>query len=428
MPVQQIPTNDVNSPNEIALRPLTRSASAVMTLTLAGFFAVSYIPGALETGSRVATVPFRGLVLALIIYTGYRYLEAGYLRMRMSVISLLVLFFWTAYCTRFVADGAVLQVPLGQPPWYMALYLFGICVPTFTVLYLIRDISLYRKALVWTMLPLGACCLASAFLPQATEQVSGAGHKANEILNHIGYGHMGVTTVVLALFVLLKIGGRHRPWYLRLLAAGAVCLGVFTLMAAVSRGAVVAGILVIPVALYLGLRLGSRLLAIVTVVALGFVLSVTAAYLSRKGEQVVRLVASASAYSSAHPSIYGRQTMLRDAWHEYLTHPWLGSSIVERNTLSYPHNAIVEAFMATGTFGGAALTLLVIIAVYRARIIIRRDPEMAWLPLCFLQYLTGAMFSGGLWDNVILWGLMAVMLGVEKPRTPRRKVAIEYAA
>jgi O-antigen ligase len=89
--------------------------------------------------------------------------------------------------------------------------------------------------------------------------------------------------------------------------------------------------------------------------------------------------------------------------------------MVERNALFYPHNVIVEAFMATGTFGGTAFLLLVLIALYRAIRMIRLDPIMAWVPICFLQQLIGAMFSGGLYSNVPLWGMMGIMLGSDLP-------------
>ena len=71
--------------------------------------------------------------------------------------------------------------------------------------------------------------------------------------------------------------------------------------------------------------------------------------------------------------------------------------------------------MATGTFGGTAFALLVLAAIYRAILLIRRDPAMAWIPICFFQQLIGAMFSGGLYGNVSLWGMMAIMLGADLP-------------
>jgi O-antigen ligase len=355
-------------------------------------------------------------MLLLLLYAFYRLLGVRHLRVRLSVTTLVVVFFWTAYSLRFIADATLLQIPLGSPPTDMALSLFAMCLPTFIVLYLIRDISLYGKALTWTMLALGLCCLASMFRTRTSQDVTLHGrYQGNDILNPVSYGHMGVTAIILGLFVLLQIGRTRKRWYLRLLASGTVCLGAFSILAASSRGALVAGIVLVPIVGYLGLRCGSKLFTIGICIALGFVLSIAITYFSQNGLKLDRLLGSAAAYNIANDSVNSRHNMIRDAWREYLDHPWLGSSIVERNALIYPHNAIVEAFMATGTFGGTAFALLVLAAIYRAILLIRRDPAMAWIPICFFQQLIGAMFSGGLYGNVSLWGMMAIMLGADLP-------------
>lgn len=390
-------------------------ASVALTGNLAGFLIVSYIPDALGVDSRVATVPFRALMLAFLIYAAYRTLESGHLRGRISPTSLLVIFFWTAYCSRFTVDAAVLAVPLGSPPSDMALYLFGIVLPTFIVFYLIRDIGLYQGALIWTMLGLGACCLVSMLRTRTAGDFAktGIGYEANGVVNHILYGHMGVTAVILGLFVLLRIGRRDSPWYIRLLAAGVACLGVFSVFASGSRGALAAGVILIPVVIYLGLRRGSKIFTLLVCLALGSVFSATTAYLSENGMRLDRLLFSSMNYSVGSDSVYNREAMFRDAWRQYLDHPVTGSSIVERNTLSYPHNAILEAFMATGTFGGTVFVLLVAIASYRALRFMNCDPVTVWIPLCFFQQLIAAMFSGGLYGNMLLWGMMAIMLGAD---------------
>jgi O-antigen ligase len=405
--------------SEVTTAETSRLAAMVtllMTGTLAGFLMVSYVPGALGVDSRVATVPFRGLMLLLQLYALFRFLGAGHLRMGMSITSVVAVFFWTAYSLRFIVDAALLQVPLGADPSDMALSLFAICLPTFIVLYQIRDIELYRKALAWSMLALGVCCLASMLRTRTAQDVALHGrYQGNDILNPISYGHMGVTAIILGLFVLLQIGRVRTPWYLRVGAACTVCLGGFSILAASSRGALVAAILLVPIVGYLGLRCGSRLFTIGICIVLGFFLSITITYFSQTGLRLDRLLGSTTAYNIANDSVNSRHNMIRDSWREYLDHPWLGSSVVERNALIYPHNAIVEAFMATGTFGGTAFALLVLAAIYRAIRLIRRYPAMAWIPLCFFQQLIGAMFSGGLYSNVPLWGMMAIMLGTDHP-------------
>jgi O-Antigen ligase len=227
---------------------------------------------------------------------------------------------------------------------------------------------------------------------------------------------MGLTAMILGLFVLLEIGRVRRGWTVRLLAAATVCAGAFSILAASSRGALVAAVLLLPVVVYLGLRRGSRWLAIGICVVGFFMISAAAGYLTRNGTDVWRLLGSAEAYSMSNTSVYERQYLARDAWHEYLQHPILGSSMVERRSLAYPHNCVVEAFMATGTFGGAIFVSMLLMAVYRAIILTRVDVAMSWVSLCFFQQLIAAMFSGGLYGNAALWGMMAIVLGADLPR------------
>jgi hypothetical protein len=396
---------------------LSGIASIALTGNMVGFFMVSYIPDALGVDSRVATVPYRALMLGFLIYACGRILNSGHLRMQMSPTSLLVIFFWVAYSLRFIVDAAVLEVPLGSPPEEMALYLFGIVIPTFTVFYLIGDIGLYRKALTWILLGLGMCCLVSMLRTRTAQDVakSGIGYGANYVLNHILYGHMGVTAVILGLFVFLDIGRAGGRRYFSLIGGGVACLGVFSVFASGSRGAMIAGVFLVPVVFYLGWRRGSRLLALSACIVLGLVFSATATYLSSKGVRLDRAVLSFAAYGAENNSVYAREGRYRDAWRQYLEHPLTGSSIVERNTLSYPHNAIIEGFMATGTFGGTAFALLVVLATYRAFRFISNDPVTTWIPLCFLQQLIASMFSGGLYGNFFLWGMMGIMLGARIP-------------
>src|ERR1700681_2786803 len=97
--------------SEVATAETSRLAGMVtllMTGTLAGFLMVSYVPGALGVDSRIATVPFRGLMLLLQLYALFRFLGAGHFRIGMSIISVVALFFWIAYSLRFIVDAVFL--------------------------------------------------------------------------------------------------------------------------------------------------------------------------------------------------------------------------------------------------------------------------------------------------------------------------------
>jgi O-antigen ligase len=97
-----------------------------------------------------------------------------------------------------------------------------------------------------------------------------------------------------------------------------------------------------------------------------------------------------------------RLEMMRDATTQYLDNPILGSATVEVRSRTYPHNILVEAFMATGTFGGL-LTLCLIAVSLRASWVLVRSAACGWVALVFVQYLIADLLSGSLFLAERLW-------------------------
>jgi O-antigen ligase len=390
----------------------SRLSSLLLIANLVGFFFISYLPGLFGVDSRVATVPFRASLLALNLIVLWRLLTTRRLNFSWKPTTALAAIFWMLYSLRFFVDAGFKHVYLGRPPEEIGLMLFGTTLPTFLVLLCVRDIRVYKPALGWTMLVLCICCFLA--IGQSATLEHQYLHRANDVLNHITYGHMGLTAIILGLFVLLDIGREYhfRIW-VRFLSVGAICLGAYSVLAASSRGAFVAGVALLPMVAWLGWRKGSKILTFTIVGVIALVVISSAVILAKSGPKLQKAIYTAAAYSAADASIYNRQNMAQSAWQEYEENPIFGSSLVERQYLSYPHNAIIEAFMATGTFGGFAFTLMMAFAAWRAFALMRRDVAMAWLPICFLQQFISAMFSGGIYGEFTLFALTGIMLGVD---------------
>jgi O-antigen ligase len=383
--------------------------SALLTGNLAAFFLISYIPGILGVDSRVATAPFRVVIFLLALYTMVRFLSMNSWHFHVTVTLVCAAFFWTAYSLRYIADAGFLNVPLGDHPENIGLYLFGITLPAFWIMFHIRDVRLFYKALSWSMILLGLCCLFS--LKIVYDPKSFQTHTANDVLSHIAYGHMGLTAVILAMFVLLRVGNRYSRSQ-RLIAIPTIGLGAYAVLISASRGAFVAALILIPGVLLLGYKRGSKRAVLMSIFVVAGMAIYLYSFLSTKGFDVTRLFDMTS-YTSSDKSVYVRQNMAHDAWQEYLDNPVLGSSIVERQWLTYPHNAFIEAYMATGTFGGTAFAFMMLTALWRAILLVKRYPRMSWISLCFFQQFIGAMFSGGIYGDSILFCLTGIILGVD---------------
>jgi len=109
-----------------------------------------------------------------------------------------------------------------------------------------------------------------------------------------------------------------------------------------------------------------------------------------------------------------RLSLISAAWDQFLSSPLFGSGLEERYSRFYPHNVIVEAFMATGIFGGIAfLALLIAASLYSWRLLIKRS-QSGWIAMLCIQYLIAGQFSGSLWGNSGMWSLIGGVFAVSQ--------------
>jgi O-antigen ligase len=102
--------------------------------------------------------------------------------------------------------------------------------------------------------------------------------------------------------------------------------------------------------------------------------------------------------------------LLRNGWSQFVSSPLLGSGVVEDNTGFYPHNVVVEAFMATGVVGGTALLVALIGGAWLALKLALSNGERQWVALLYFQYLFAALLSGAVIGSGTMWCLLAAVI------------------
>ena len=115
-------------------------------------------------------------------------------------------------------------------------------------------------------------------------------------------------------------------------------------------------------------------------------------------------------------SVSLRAQMYRGALEQFADHPSFGDAIEEKTSQFYPHNLILEAFMATGIVGGLSFLILIFAALSRAWKILRRCSSETWIAVLFIQALVGSMFSGSLYGSGVMWMLMAGVFANSRPK------------
>ncbi|HSK19871.1 MAG TPA: O-antigen ligase family protein [Longimicrobiales bacterium] len=408
------------------VEPWSRRAVALLyAAVIAGYPLVSGLPLVLGVDSRVASVPFRAFVLlySIALFVGVSIVHRRAYR---GLYWIPFILFWVLYIVRLFLDIVFLPVTLRLTPAEYFAYSLGMCMITGIVMLMRVDDDTLRLAFRATFGAVVISCLTALYLNVAAILSGDLSSLQNmrlqsETLNPVGLGNLGVSLMLLSMFMLLHRLPRSVLATLALLAL--VLIGLATTGMAASRGPVLAFVLALPVLVWLGIRRGAWVRALALAGAV-IVTGISAAvYIQQTlGFGIISRISSALDFGSDESSNV-RVALYRGAWDQFVHNPILGSSLDERISTFHPHNPWIESFMATGFLGGTAFSLLLLAAFIGALRILRDMPEHGWLPLLFGQYTLHGLLSGALYLSADMWGLMSAMVAIgfassRAPATP----------
>lgn len=408
------------------IRRLKWLLAAILVGSLVGYPLMGTMVAFTQFPSLLASVPVRLFVVlcsAVLIFRG-RHLRTNALLAALYV-------FWAIYALRLIADFWNPDIPGTD---LEIVYFVATCViPTLAVTRAPR--SQWDEALIARWLTaVGAATCAFALLPFASglelerSLWEVTGRLSFDTVNPITYGHVAVTTIISGVAVLRQT---TRP-AAKLAWIACMMIAAVALQMAGSRGPMLA-LTVCAVAWVLTHRGRKRLalpaLAVCVVVAL--------AILSNGESDVWQRLLNVE----DDPSTLERISLQTNAIRQFVDNPFLGSAHVELESLTYPHNPLIEAGMATGLTGILIFSTLSILMAARACILLRRGHML--IPLLALQYLFGAQFSGNLHQSDAMWILMAMTFArgtpalvrvsaahpdALLPRVPDRRIEFQRAA
>lgn len=401
-------------------RQITRWYSVLISMQLIGFAIVSFWPSYLGVDGRFVTVPFRAVLLTLCLWCVILSVRRGIPRHLDSPTTLICCAFWIAYCSRSVWE-LVMHPWIGAQytpeTWEFALYLFLCTIPAFASTYLIGDIRVYRLALKWVLIfSVIGCVLSLQFhWVDLTTHSADARLQGNDMLSPILYGHLGVTAAILGIFSLVH----KSKTSLKGLGAIAIPLGLVTVFLSASRGPLIALVTLAPLTLYFGCagrigRLGVWAAAFMAGVFFGVPLMIQ--QVSNRGIDLYTYFGTMEAFTASESSL-SRMQLMSDAWSAFRNNPLLGAGLFETFLRTYPHNVLLEALMSTGVLGGTSIALLLGLGVVKSFQLMNRMPNMAWLPLLYLEYLIHLMVSGCIYFDPTAFALLGVVLAAVPMRS-----------
>lgn len=381
----------------------SRGVALYLATGVAGYPLVSFLAQGLGVTSRAVTFPFRGIMVfgaATILLA----VLSGRLRARSGVVGLLLTGFWVLFSVRLALDLLFAPVTLGRPAGEYVLFTYGMVLIPMLAFFTLLDRPTAIRWFRLTVAFFAVGCFIGVIhnyqhIGQQFLRVPG-----NEFLSPITFGHMGASVLM---FATLQLVQRPRDRFLPVwVALAAVPAALVCLVLAASRGPIVAlaaGMLLIAAAGWVNGG-APRVLALVAV--LGITIPSAVAVAQRAGSALIERMTRSPRRGS---SVDERLRRYQGAWEQFTENPLLGSSLDERGSLGYPHNLVLESFMAVGIFGGVLFVLILLLCVFKSIMLLVRDPAYGWIGLLFVQRAVGGMFSGSLYTSNEFWYMVAAV-------------------
>jgi O-antigen ligase len=240
--------------------------------------------------------------------------------------------------------------------------------------------------------------------------VSNTRYDANSTINSIMYGQTGCAMALISIFGLVN----NKKWLYKGLFFVTFLLGFISIGKAGSRSPVI--VLAAVGVIYFVARVGvlKSLLIVVSFVTLllAFINQIIVFLTSIGSTLATRLTSMVMDNDSS-----GRDGIYSNAWSLIKEYPIFGSFYLMQNGVGaggYPHNFLLEIFMATGIVGGIPFVILLLVSVYRAFKLLKSRHESSWIVILYLQIIVYGMFSTGLYTSQDFWVLLFFMISMHK--------------
>jgi len=365
--------------------------------------------------SRIITVPYRmGFLAFSLVLILYGISARSFSRLGALWIPFLI--FWFLYFLRITMDGYLFHVPLGHPPIeYVQKSVGVVFIPCFLFLMRLgyRENALALKAF-WTV---HIVCLVFAlvsyqdFIGMSYRSLRYSSIDASTLMSSINLSYIGAVAAVVSFQLLLMeftyLKRTGRLLFLSVTLFGGMVVTIF----GSTRSALIAWVFTSVVIIF---KSGSKrhkvrqaLIVAGSVLAIGIV---SYALMEKIGSGMVgRYKTLGRQIAVGDPDAgSGRLTIYRNVFEQILQEPLLGSGLEERHSRTYPHNHVLEAFMATGFIGGVCFVILCWTALKKSFLILHKYKTYGWIACYFLVIFMRGFFSSSIIDPDLWYSMVAI--------------------
>jgi hypothetical protein len=399
----------------------------VFLLLVFGFQIQIFIPVFLKIPSQPIAIAYRGITLILALYL----LIIGLVHDKNIHITkggFLLIGFWFLYLLRVFYDIQILELNEIAYPYQGKLYYYSYIIgsgfiPLISILLTIKYINLKQNWWIVLFFSLIQICVAYYLLLNQLDSLKenflkyrvAIKHEGGSVFNPITMAKFGSIAFILGFSNI--IFNPSTTIRLRIICLFLCGSGILFIILGGSRGPLIAFILGVLLFIYYYFKITAltqmKVLKIITY-TITIILTLNIILIPKINVKDTALLYRMEKTFFSESSVEDpREVSWNSAIEQFLHNPHVGDQMFDAVYWQYPHNVILEAFMATGIFGGTIFLIIYLIALINL-LNFKKDPyALITLAPVSIITLVGSMFSGGLYFNPELWGVLAVLLGYQ---------------
>lgn len=392
--------------SQLATAKFQKQRYWIFVLVLIGYPCVAAVVEILGVDSRTITVPYRGLIAAASV--GVLTIAAlSRPRFKLSLFWLAWAGFWTLYAARILLDSLFNPPAMALAPSEYWMYSIGVSMLPATAIAILGEratgLRSFQKIGYLGLLGLVSTLWVLINYDPAFSLSNLAVLRAEtDTLNPIALGHLAVTCIIIS--ICAAFGKRESPAKFLFFYTPLLLISFFVLFISSSRGPALS---LLTVGFICGIRSGLSFKF-----AIGLGLAAIFFFVLLNPELLHSFFVDRLLNDMWKDST--RIQLLTNSFKLIIENPMLGAGIEPMET--YPHNLIVESFLAGGIPMGILFLTMLIISTWRAVSISNIRQSESWVGLLHIQYAVAAMVSGSLYFAGPFWLLMAAVVSI----TPRK--------
>ena len=354
------------------------------------------------------------LITIVLIHYFFIFLEKKKISIKFKFFDLCLFVFFILYGYRLIYNiyiEKIHQTSFNNTITFIIFYLFLTILPViFARIINFEKIKLnktYNIIIIIYLIPL----ILNVFFIDTLNNNVGGRYRANELLDSIGYGHLSLTLVLLALVLFFnqKNSLFIKIFYLIIMIFGIVSMGI-----ANSRSPFLALILIALIYLLYNIRF--KILLVLTSISVLFYININKIndfFISNFNSTFIKRFLSM--FDKTYESIGSRTDFYEYGLEIFKENPIFGKSILVLKGEymgCYIHNFFIGSLMSVGIIGTLFYLAITFMALKSAIYLIKIKSKYIFFGLLFIQYFVYSMFSRTIENLPLYWFSCACVYSV----------------